>query len=33
VDNRREDLISELEDKLQQKIEESRLFAVAWAVK
>ena len=33
VDSRREELISELEDKLQQKIEESRLFTVAWAVK
>ena len=33
VDTRRDELINELEGKLQQKIEESPLFAVAWAVK
>lgn len=32
VDNRREELISELEDKLEQNFEESHLFAIAWAV-
>ncbi len=32
VDNRREQLISDLEDKLEQKIEERPLFCVQWAI-
>ena len=32
VDNRREALIGELEDKLEQKVEETPLFAIAWRV-
>ncbi len=32
VDNRREELISELEDKLEQKVEEKLLFRICWWV-
>ncbi|RLA49224.1 MAG: DEAD/DEAH box helicase, partial [Gammaproteobacteria bacterium] len=32
VDNRREELIGELEDKLEQKIEEKLLFSLFWEV-
>ncbi len=32
MDNRREGLISALEDKLEQKIEEKHLFSLGWRV-
>ena len=32
VDNRREELISELEEKLKQRVEEQHLFTIAWQV-